>query len=157
MSIDNSVYIGAYIKVKKTTEKIEHFKMVNKSNNKRYGLDVKYDPKTGEKLVKKYVGSIINTNRPNPSITDDQGDIDDTFWAPEYIGCDEYTIFLPNYGNCGITRELHDIDDFDLGGLDYKSSIKKFNNDHKEYISYYENKFGKESVSTHYGVVLYSN
>lgn len=157
MGIDNSVHFGPYIKVYKKEKTVEHFKMVNETTGQKFDLNTTFDPTTGTKLVLIKTGETKERSEPDPIIEDGGiDDFDDTFWTPEYIGTDKYTIFLPNSNKYKSIDEYSQID-YDLKGFDYSFEIVEFKNLYRTYIDHYKKEYGSKNVEVCYGIVSYAN
>ncbi len=166
MGVDTTTYIGAYLLVKDKTEEIkkEDRYSLNESTGKKYSHKIKFDPKTGEKLVEKVIEHYEEKKISGwwdfwSSVGEGLGIREDDFCEYEYSCSPEgYSVLLPN-GRHGCMKY------YDSGrGENDTSEIKE--SDIEQYksrllVSY---KYSIEAmrefygeVEVKFGVVTYSN
>lgn len=152
------VYIGVYLEVPYKKETISKVRFKNPIT----GLEARtrFHPSTGEKNIEEPYSEVVN-HSPNPydfeALNLGTGMENDYFWSPEYCGFKEHGCTLLLNRRTKYSLEIDDESSFnqEITNLNGLVLVEEFKVEHKNYIDYLENEFGK--VNVRYGIAVYTN
>ena len=164
MGTSNGVYLGVYIEIPFQTkvESVKNTFYIDGQTGKR--TSYKFSPENGNPNEEKQeVVNKVSDVVPVPYISRDEAEkyniVDDTFFMPAYHSDnDEISLFILNSSDSkyGININIDILERKEFGGWDIEGLVMAFNDEYKNYIEFFEEKYDCE-IMVKYGVVTYAH